>query len=387
MGTIGIYDADFMTYGHVMPNLECAKLYAYHTRRRELCTLTSKLMPDKYTNFFVRKDYDDGDYPKEYFSTNCSYGGRAFTPNGYTPLELAAEHTIPDMHIYDRYAALYGDKVEEKEEIKRILNCCHLRLSLDGVNVDNMDFLKKACVYDKYNGLIFHDYDLNAIKDAPAAIKELCMTRHYKDSERIRPYVFGSKFPIQVSDEARLKEWTETNPMSHIFYLQYNGQMTPSCANTLVSSNKNIGLRASYNFTEGYENEQEWLIRGSREFFKQILFFRRYNLKISLIYEDDFFKTPELKTLIELLNYWASCTWSKKTYEGRASLYYTCRNLNDETTTFGFMSNRKNINKDDVRKMFQYIREVNYPLFIMFYEWEPVIYQGGQLINEWTGDS
>ena len=36
MGIIGVHDYDFFTYQNVLPNLECAKLCAYHKKKREI---------------------------------------------------------------------------------------------------------------------------------------------------------------------------------------------------------------------------------------------------------------------------------------------------------------------------------------------------------------
>lgn len=83
MGVIGLYDADFMNYKSVIPNLECMKLYSYLTRKKEIATLTPYLYPEKYTQFYIRKEYDDGHYPPQYFRDNCVYGGRAFNQNKY----------------------------------------------------------------------------------------------------------------------------------------------------------------------------------------------------------------------------------------------------------------------------------------------------------------
>ena len=84
-----------MNYEHVIPNLECAKLCTYYHNRHDVAVLVPQMEPAKYTQFFIRKEYDDGIYPKELFLPNCSYGGRAFTPQHYSPLAQEIERTIP----------------------------------------------------------------------------------------------------------------------------------------------------------------------------------------------------------------------------------------------------------------------------------------------------
>jgi len=76
--SIGLWDADFMTYKQPFFNLEIMKMAAYYKQQNELVKLTTVLEPERYTKFFVRKDYDDGIYPKEFFLPNVVYGGKAF---------------------------------------------------------------------------------------------------------------------------------------------------------------------------------------------------------------------------------------------------------------------------------------------------------------------
>ena len=114
MSTVAVYDYDFFHYENVIPNLECAKLVAYYRNRKDITLLTPTLEPSKYTKFFIRKEYNDGLFPKQMFEQNCEYGGRAFTPVQYKPLDPRIEATIPDMHIYDKYVDCFGRKKVEK---------------------------------------------------------------------------------------------------------------------------------------------------------------------------------------------------------------------------------------------------------------------------------
>ena len=44
-----------------------ANALAQFKQHNEIVKLTTKLEPERYTKFFVRKDWDDGLYPKEFF--------------------------------------------------------------------------------------------------------------------------------------------------------------------------------------------------------------------------------------------------------------------------------------------------------------------------------
>ena len=43
------------------------KLATYYKQKRDIVKLAPILDPYKYTKFIYRKDWDDGDYPKEIF--------------------------------------------------------------------------------------------------------------------------------------------------------------------------------------------------------------------------------------------------------------------------------------------------------------------------------
>lgn len=107
-GTVGVWDNDFFTYESVIPNLECAKYITYYRAHNKIAVLAPALEPEKYTDFIVRKEYNDGIFPRKFFLPNVTYGGRAFKAGQYSPLPPAIENTIPNMHIYDRYIDHFG---------------------------------------------------------------------------------------------------------------------------------------------------------------------------------------------------------------------------------------------------------------------------------------
>ena len=65
MGVYGVYDYDFFHYENVIPNLECAKIVSYYRTHNEIAVLVPEFNPAPYTQFFIRKEYDDGIYPKQ----------------------------------------------------------------------------------------------------------------------------------------------------------------------------------------------------------------------------------------------------------------------------------------------------------------------------------
>ena len=110
-------------------------MVTYYRQHNQLAVLTPRLTPEPYTTYFVRKEYDDGNYPQKIFSQNCEYGGRAFGSGQYVSLPPEIEHTIPNMHLYDQYINNFGKRPGEQNQIKRILNCAHMRLAPDSKNL------------------------------------------------------------------------------------------------------------------------------------------------------------------------------------------------------------------------------------------------------------
>ena len=383
MSTISIYDADFFNYEHVIPNLECAKLYTYFHNHHEIAVLTPTLNPLPYTSCYIRKDYNDGLYPKEYFLDNCVYGGRAFNPDHYEPLDLAIERTIPNMHLYDKYQKYFGTAPRDPALYKRILNCAHIRLSTDEKLPKTLNQLKRIMSTGRYSGIIFHDYDLSRIEGAQDTIKELSLSRHYVGKpDEINPYPIGTKFPIQVNNSEDLRRWTEITFIPTLLLIQYNGLMTDTDVYNLCCSNKRMAKQLYYNISEGCSSENEFLIQRLPKIYPQILFLRRQNIKILLKYDEELIVNPIVKKFIELLNCWLSFYWFEGYLPMTQTLYTFCRDTaryQYKTWTFKTVT----VTVDEARDVFQFFRETNYEFFKMFYYWDAVIYEGGQFVNEW----
>ena len=67
------------------------------------------------------------------------------------------------MHIYDQYIDHFGKKNAEKIQIKRILNCAHMRLAPDSKNLLTFQELQPY-FNNKTTGIFLHDYDLANLK-------------------------------------------------------------------------------------------------------------------------------------------------------------------------------------------------------------------------------
>lgn len=380
MAVIGVFDYDFFNYSHVVPNLECAKLVTYHRRHNNIAVLSPALKPSKYTQFIIRKEYDDGNFPREFFFQNCVYGGRAFNPQQYIPLAPGIENTIPDMHIYDDYVTHFGYKKTEVAQIKRILNCAHMRLAPDSQNLLSFERLKRNFA-NQPSGIFLHDYDLASLKPYDLIV-QLQNSRTFKTRDEINPYPVGNKFPIRVYSPEELARWMQIIVIPGAFFLEYYGLMSDQILYNLCMDNKRMARQLYYNITYGCADENEFLMRRLPQIFVQCLFLRKANIKILLSYEDGFFVTSELEHFIELLNCWLSFQWQENFLPTAQSLYAFCRDAaRFHYTNWAFVS--VTIPIDTIRNIFQYIREQNYELFVKFYEWDSVSFKGGKFVNDW----
>ena len=90
------------TYTLVPFNIELMKLSTYFKKKREVVVLSPHFTPERHQKFYLRKDYDDGNFIMGLESVpNLEYGGYAFTNGMYAPLPKEIEILHPDTSLYD----------------------------------------------------------------------------------------------------------------------------------------------------------------------------------------------------------------------------------------------------------------------------------------------
>ena len=377
MGTLLIYDSDFSNYPSVIPNLECAKYAAFQKQRKNIVTFQIDFQPERYTNVFFRKDYDDGIYDKRILNPSVEYGGRAFSST-YQPFSEEIEYIEPDFSIYDKWRAQYGSTKRAQEELKVILNATHIRLTIDGKNLIDFPFDR---LRPRHPSVIFHDYDITSVKNSFELIEEVSKSRPSGLSYRI-----GNKFPINVYNYAELRKWLTLPPMGSCFYLQYNGIFTEEEIIDLLKI-PILGLRQMvYNFTYPFKDEHDFVINGLPQIYKQTLFLRSKSQKILLNIDTDFFQTRELLNLMKLIDCFYGKNRNPFVMPHKQTLYGYCswkRRAYLEVLPWIHFK----VTQEEMRESFQYVRQHNYEVFEMFYSTPNIIEQGGKLINEWERNS
>ena len=373
MSVILVHDYDFFHYPSVIPNLECAKYVAYQReKKKNIVVFHHNLNPEMYSHTFVRKDYDDGIFDEKLLLPSVEYGGRAFSKNYKSP-DLAMESINPDFSIYQKYGDYFGHTYRQKETLRTILNATNVRLSIDGIKLNEFPYER---LQKRHPNIIFHDYDISTVPDAYDLLHDL------NDTYRI-----GNKFPINTYNKEELQRWFSLKPMTSTFYLQYNNFLTEDEFIEIFDNPNMKSTQFIYNFIPAFQNENDFLMNGLSDFYKQILFLRRIHQQILLNVDTNFFQTPELATLIRMLN--CFCNWGQKdnVLAQRQTLYGFCAWKKRDEIDMLTQARRYIITKQEMRDAFQYVRQHNYEVFDLFYSMPGVIIKGGKLINEWTRDT
>ena len=217
--SVGLYDVDFFKYHQVMFNLEIMKMATYFKGKREITVLSPTYSPERYTHFYLRKDFYDGTYPVGLNRfDNLDYGGLAFTNNVYIPLSEEIESCQPDTFIYDKYKHLFLEGAKgHKDAYISLSNNIHLRLSLNGETI--WDKFEKQIPNKKANILFLHDVDLGKIDGAPEAINYL-LTKYSKEKDGKAN--LGVKFPISINGVDDFNFWKQFTFNENFFSLKIN---------------------------------------------------------------------------------------------------------------------------------------------------------------------
>ena len=367
--SIGIMDADMSSYTLVPFNLEVMKLSAYYKKKGEIVTLSPSFSPEKNTKFFYRKDYNDGEFPLNLLtSKNVEYGGLAFSNNVYNPLPLEIEKQRPDTEIYAKMEPIIkGTTSGARNKIfQNMMTAEHCRISLDGKTVWK-DYPSQFKYLAGARNLMLHDYDLGAIEGGFETVQEI-LSKARTDGWATK---VGMKFPVQVKDGKELLKWSSLNSNSTFYSLRYIGVMDDDTFNEWVSTcrQRAVYSQMEYHVTAPWYDPNDFIENLLPKIFRQVIISRSYRVFFSLKYDEGFFPDPRWENVIRLFNYYHN------SYSGEPLSRYF--NMIAGDTMFDFASKSQTVpksyygevfNKDQIREIFAFVREFNYPLFKDFYE-------------------
>ena len=364
----GLYDGDLHLYPQVpFFNLELMKYATYYKRKREIVVFTPKFNPSMYSNYLVRQDYPSRrPYSTQY--KNIVYGGRAFDGESYKPLPLDIELCKPDITIYNKLENKVITNNTTKNSFNTMRRAEHLRLSLDGKTI-NPQWEKQLRKDPERFGVIFHDYDLGAVDGAYELIEHnLPNLIAHKSGARI-----GMKFPVQTNTEEELLMWLQLLPLNQYYSLQYNGILTTTYATELKENRTYSGAQRQIviNVT-GNTTSDEFITTGIVELLKSTLDLRRYRLVFPLKYDKAFFADYRWIEVLELFDFFISHinkNLHKDFYFNNVVPYETFYSSIKKETKKDKFNYMPLITKQQAQRVFQFVREHNYELFQMFYEY------------------
>ena len=371
--SVGLYDVDFSKYHQVMFNLEIMKMATYFKGKREITVLSPTYSPERYTHFYLRKDFYDGDFPVGLNKhDNLQYGGIAFNNGRYLALPEDIERTVPDTYVYDRYKKLYVEGAKlHGAAYTTMTQGLHLRLSLDGKTVWNK--VARQLPDKKARCMFFHDPNLGEIEDALYVIGDL--TKKFsivKDGA----CSIGAKFPINISGLEEFSKWNEFVFSDNFFTLNLREPLCDEEFCTIVDSIGPTKIKhMTYTVADASSSKNDFIMYTLPQIFKQTIFCCRQHKKILLNIDDDFIIEPEWREVVTLLNLYMSAAQSYG--ESVPALYVFCKNLRSREGQYknGVMC------KEDARRIFNFVYERQPELFKLFYECNQVKLINGGLEN------
>jgi hypothetical protein len=367
--SIGLHDLDMANYTYVPFNLELMKLSAYYKKNREIVILSPNLTPERHQKFFVRKDFDDGNFPLGLEKIpNIEYGGYAFTDGIYVPMAPEIEIMHPDTSLYaNMEKAITGSGRREHHKIfQNMTEAEHCRLSLDGKTIWE-DYPKQFKFLKTARNLMIHDYDLAAIDGGLEEVKRL-MARARTDGWATR---LGMKFPPVISNGQDLLDWISFKPNSTFYSLRYDGVMDEDCFDEFVSvcRENSIYKQLDYYVTASSANEQEFIDKYIIPIYRQVVKSRSYRVFFSLKYEENFFSDKRWERVLDLFNFYHNSL----RYLNQA-VYYS-KIAKDTLYDFAKASYDKlpgwaktEMDRQEMREIFMFVREKKPELFVDFYE-------------------
>jgi hypothetical protein len=347
------------------------KLSSYYKKKGEIVVLSPSFTPERNTQFFYRKDYDDGEFPPNLLNApNVEYGGLAFSNNKYYPLPIEIEKMKPDASLYQRAAgAILGDRPsrERQKIFRNMMEAEHCRISLDGKTVWP-DYPRQFISLPSARNLMLHDYDLAAI-DGGFETVQYILSRARNDGWATK---VGMKFPARVSDGDNLLKWSSINTNSTFYSLRYDGVIDDEPFIEWVGRlrQKAVFNQIEYHITSSRYEENDFIENLIPKIFRQVIISRSHYVFFTLIYDDDFFTDKRWCDVLRLFNFYHN------SLSGMSQSIYLAHINEDTLFDFAKASDKiprawyqnKAMSKDEIREVFAFVRENHPSLFTDFYE-------------------
>lgn len=331
----------------------------YFKGKGEITQLSPTYSPDRYTKFYLRKDFYDGTFPANLNRyDNLSYGGLAFTNNVYTPLSEEIELSQPDTFVYDRYKNLFIEGAKSHTNAYRALSQnIHMRLSLDGQSVWKK--FERPIPEKKTRILFLHDPNVSAIEGADQAVKYILDKYAYSE---LTPTTLALKFPLKVKNYEEYKVWNQFAFSTDFFNVEIQGVLEDEEFTELINEAiKAKTKKIIYTIANASSSKNDFIMYTLPKIFKQAIFCCRQHKKILLNIADDFPIRQEWRDVVTLINMYMTAAES---YTAVPAIYVFCKNLK----TRDAMYKTSIMCKEQARDLFMFVMENQPELFKLFYE-------------------
>ena len=364
--SFGLWDDDWQRYPNLIFNLELMKISTWGKRHNNIVTLMPEFDMDRYSDIYIRKDFDDGVFNPQFFQEGNHYGGLAFTNNVYMPLPDEIENCPPDVTLYNKLKS----KRYNKSHLNYYTNGLHLRLSLDGKTV-NPNFRQQISKTVVPRVIFLHDYDLGQIDNAVEVISDL--KDSYKD--RQQQIFISTKFPVQVSNYDDLIKWLSELRLGSEFFIQYNGMLTDEQLYNLSQQYKSLAHRLYYNVSYGMTVSE--FNAKLPHIYRQILYLKNNEIRFSVSYGNESLLIKQ-RRLLELFNYYLKQSTSvyinpKSNYSFTLYRYVASVNFFSASVDNWFT-------REEMRDIFRYVYQNSYETFRMFYENGRTSFKNGEIV-------
>ena len=176
---------------------------------------------------------------------------------------------------------------------------------------------------------------------------------------------------MQTFTPEQLLKWSAIKPMVYFYSIQYNGIMTMPLVKEYiqVTQHTSSAIQSFYNISRNVDYNH-FITQDIVDVYKQVCFLRTNGVFFSLIYDEDFFLDRRWEDVIRLINgFWNApkslAIKSRERIKGYDSMY----NFIKYSTTH-YSTSTKSFTTEKLREIFQFVRQENYELFRLFYEYK-----------------
>ena len=357
---VGLLDWDLIQWKQpTVFNLELMKLAYYHkVKKRDLVQMESRFSSDKCTKVFIQKDYEDYNYPENIIQDpKVTWRGNALSKS-YFYLGEEIEKCPADTSIYSGLEKYYQDNEHSRILFRRMMNGCHLRLSLDEKTISDVALEPLKDLDKKVHGIFLHDKDIIEIKGS------LEMTKYILEKYGTKNVLLGTKFPLMIQTDEQMLEWSKI-PRAALVRTTYLKKILSN--ETIIKMDKNI--QDIYYIFEKTDWDEEKIVRVLPKIFIQAVFLSKYSIPILLKVDPEIQMNDQWKAFIELFN-----NYILNSVNYASDINYSCFSY----CKYSYL----NLFKDDKIKLFSFIKEHNNDLFNLLYDVEYVIIENDNLVGK-----